>query len=191
MTKNQSFTTSRRNVLRGSALAGGLVLGSGLAGAAPSIDRANAATAEKTASPDESLTIVDYFLKLDGIDGESQDSTHKGWIDIESFSFSASNSTKPASTKAGKVSRGPMHFTKVVDATSPTLMTHCMNGKHINSATLSMRASNAKADFLTITLTGVVISNYAESATSNETPTESISLNFTKIEIKYSTQNAD
>ena len=30
---------------------------------------------------------VDYFLKLDGIDGESQDQKHKNEIDVMSFSW--------------------------------------------------------------------------------------------------------
>ena len=30
---------------------------------------------------------VDYFLKIDGVDGESTDDKHKGEIQLESFSF--------------------------------------------------------------------------------------------------------
>lgn len=30
---------------------------------------------------------TDLYLKIDGINGESQDSNHKGWIDIDSFSW--------------------------------------------------------------------------------------------------------
>ena len=30
---------------------------------------------------------VDYFLKIDGIDGESTDDKHKGEIQLESYSF--------------------------------------------------------------------------------------------------------
>ena len=30
---------------------------------------------------------VDYFLKIDGIDGESQDDKHKDWIEVLSFSW--------------------------------------------------------------------------------------------------------
>jgi type VI secretion system secreted protein Hcp len=32
---------------------------------------------------------VDYFLELDGIDGESKDSKHQDWIELGSFSFGA------------------------------------------------------------------------------------------------------
>ena len=30
---------------------------------------------------------VDYFLKIDGVDGESGDDKHKGEIEVESFSW--------------------------------------------------------------------------------------------------------
>ena len=33
------------------------------------------------------MAATDYFLKLDGIDGESMDDKHKNEIDIESFSW--------------------------------------------------------------------------------------------------------
>jgi len=44
------------------------------------------------------MAVVDYFLKIDGIDGESQDSKHKGDIELESFSWGA--------TQAGTSSYG-------------------------------------------------------------------------------------
>ena len=31
------------------------------------------------------MALVDYFLKIDGIEGESQDATHKGEIDVVSW----------------------------------------------------------------------------------------------------------
>jgi type VI secretion system secreted protein Hcp len=39
------------------------------------------------------LALVDYFLKLDGIPGESRDAQHKGEIDLESFSWGESHTT--------------------------------------------------------------------------------------------------
>ncbi len=52
---------------------------------------------------------VDYFLKLDGIDGESADSNHKNEIQIMSWSWGAANVSSVAGTGgsgAGKVSLG-------------------------------------------------------------------------------------
>jgi type VI secretion system secreted protein Hcp len=35
------------------------------------------------------MAAADYFLKIDGIEGESNDSKHKAEIEIGSFSFGA------------------------------------------------------------------------------------------------------
>ena len=37
------------------------------------------------------MAAVDYFLKIDGIKGESQDKTHKDEIQLNSFSWGATN----------------------------------------------------------------------------------------------------
>ena len=37
------------------------------------------------------MAVVDYFLKIDGIDGEAQDKTHKNEIQLESWSFGETN----------------------------------------------------------------------------------------------------
>ncbi len=37
------------------------------------------------------MAAVDYFLKIDGIQGESQDKTHKNEIQLDSFSWGATN----------------------------------------------------------------------------------------------------
>jgi type VI secretion system secreted protein Hcp len=134
--------------------------------------------------PNESLTLVEYFLEIDGIKGESQDPTHKDWIDIQSYGFQTTNTTKPTGTKKGRSNLGPISFTKVLDASSPALFLYCSTGKHIIKAVLSMRASNAKSDFLTITFGRLVVSRYEQSAGASETPTEQITLNYAKIKFE-------
>ena len=38
---------------------------------------------------------IDYFLKIDGIEGESSDDKHKGEIEVESFSWGATQAGSP------------------------------------------------------------------------------------------------
>jgi type VI secretion system secreted protein Hcp len=192
MTDKEAFATSRRNVLRGSAAAGGLLLGSGLAAGGGGLSSAGAATTKSKGevSPSEVAILTDYFLKIDGIKGQSQDATHQGWIDLGSYAFGVTDSGKPTTTKKGKVDLYDLHVTKQVDASSPALMLHCTTGKHIPAATLSLRASDGKVDYLTITLTEVLISGYSHSASENAAPTESISLTYGEIKIDYKSQSA-
>lgn len=45
---------------------------------------------------------VDYFLKIDGIEGESQDAAHRGQIDLESWSWGATPAAAAEGCAAGK-----------------------------------------------------------------------------------------
>jgi type VI secretion system secreted protein Hcp len=137
---------------------------------------------------------VDYFLKLDGIPGESADEGHKDEIEILSFSFGA---TQTGGTTggggAGKVVFSDISFTKPVDKSSPLLYLQCAQGKHIPTAILyGRKAGERPTDYYIIKLTDVLISSVQTSgASGDERPTESLSLNFTKIEFSYARQKPD
>src|SRR4051794_17608184 len=88
------------------------------------------------------MALFDAFLKIEGIDGESADSKHKGEIQLESFSWSESqtgSSTEGGGLGGGKVSMQDIHFTKKVDKSTPKLMLACASGEHIKKATLTCR----------------------------------------------------
>ena len=85
---------------------------------------------------------VDYFLKLDGIDGESADSKNKGQIDLQSFSWGeAQTGTHGAGGGggAGKVQMQDFHFVMKNNKASPKLMLACANGEHIKKGVLTCR----------------------------------------------------
>ncbi len=90
----------------------------------------------------------DYLLKIEGIKGESTDSKHKDEIEIESFSWGA---TQPGTFStgggggAGKVSFQDLHFTSRVSVASPNLMVACASGQHIKVATLTVRKAGKEA----------------------------------------------
>src|SRR5258708_34381438 len=87
---------------------------------------------------------VDYFLKIDGIDGESSDAKHKGEIDLQSWGFGAFQSGTMHSGVgggAGKVSIQDAHFGTQVGKASPKLLFACSNGPHIRKAVLVARIS--------------------------------------------------
>lgn len=133
---------------------------------------------------------VDYFLKLDGIDGESTDRAHKGELDVLSFSWGVSNqgSSTGGGGGAGKVSVHDISITKSVDKSSPKLMVHCATGKHIKSATLTVRRSANRegrngVEYLVITLEDCLISSYQISGDGGGTA-EKIELSFSKLTMK-------
>jgi type VI secretion system secreted protein Hcp len=140
---------------------------------------------------------TDFLLEIDGIKGESQDSKHKDKIEIQSFSFGATNQGSFASGGgggSGKVSFQDMHFTTAVCKASPDLFISCAQGKHIAKATLICRKAGTKQqEYLTIKLTDILVSSYQTGGhgSAGEFPTDQFSLNFTKVEFSYAPQKKD
>jgi len=138
---------------------------------------------------------VDYFLQVDGIEGESADAKHKNQIELESFSFSESQSGTFASGGgggAGKVSMQDFHFTMKVSKASAKLALACATGQHIKKAVLTARkAGGTQQDFYIVTMSDLLVSSYQAHgvASGNLVPVDSVSLNFAKIEWKYQLQD--
>lgn len=146
---------------------------------------------------------VDYFLKIDGIDGESTDERHKNEIEILSWSWGETNTATNAAAGrgggagAGKVSMQDFHFTTVMSKASPKLFEACATGQHIKEAILTARkagdAGRESQEYLTIRLTDVLISSYQTGGSNGDggIPVDSFSLNFSKIEFEYKPQKPD
>lgn len=137
----------------------------------------------------------DYFLKIDGIEGESQDDTHKNEIQILSFSFGASNMGSGAvgmGSGSSKVNVQDVNLSKLVDKSSPNLFGACCNGKHFPTATLTIRkAGETPMEYLVYKLSEVFVSSINQSGHGGGIVQESLSLNFSKIEMNYWPQKAD
>ena len=139
---------------------------------------------------------VDYFLKIDGIPGDSVDQGHKGEINVEAFSWGESLANRGAATGgagAGKVSMQDFHFTAVTNSSSPKLMLACASGKHFPTATLTCRKAGGDRgiEFLKIKLSDILVSEYKLGGDQLAQPTEIIptdqfSLNFTRVEFNFS-----
>jgi type VI secretion system secreted protein Hcp len=132
----------------------------------------------------------DYFLKIDGIEGESTDSKHKNEIDLLSWSWGEVNSGSHAGGGgggAGKVSMNDFNFTMLVNKASPKLLLACANGTHIPSALLVCRkAGKEQQEYIKIKFTGLLISSFQTGGSSGEVvPVDQISVNFSKIEYEY------
>jgi type VI secretion system secreted protein Hcp len=139
----------------------------------------------------------DYFLKVDGIQGESVDAKHKGEIELESFTWGETNAAGPTGAGgagAGKVSIQDLHFAMRFNKASPALVLACANGKHLKSAVLTARkAGKGQQEYLVYKLTDVLVSSYQTTGSTHEgaRPLDEVSLGFGKIEIEYRPQKAD
>jgi len=139
-------------------------------------------------------TAVEYFLKLDDIEGESRDETHKKQIEIESYSWGLSQSGTMAlggGGGAGKVQFQDFHFTKKIDKSSPMLFLKCATGEHIKEGILlGRKAGEEQHEFLQIKMNDIIITSYQNGGSGGDVvPTDQFSLNFTKIHFAYKTQD--
>ncbi len=143
------------------------------------------------------MAAVDYFLKVEGIDGESSDHKHKGEIDLESWSWGEAQHGTHSSGGgggAGKVSMQDFHFVAKISKAAPKLMLACATGEHFKKAVLTCRkAGKDQQEFLKITLSDLLVSSYQTggSGHANIVPTDQCSLNFSKIEFEYKEQKPD
>jgi type VI secretion system secreted protein Hcp len=138
---------------------------------------------------------VDAFLKIDGIKGESKDHAYKDQIDILSWSWGMTQTGSFSSGGgggSGKVNVSDINIMKRVDASSPALMVHCCNGKHIKSATLVMRKAGDKPlEYLKIVFEDIIVSSVQHSQGGSDIPMESLSLSFSRFKSAYQPQGAD
>ena len=140
-----------------------------------------------------SWAAYDAFLQFGDIKGESTDKAHKDWIEISSFQWGTTRGmTGPtrgvASRESSAPSVGEIVVTKRTDVASPKLSQACATGKHYPKVVIAVRRPGGTFDFLTMTLRNLVVSSFHASS-GGDNPTESVTLNFTKIEWTYAPQH--
>jgi type VI secretion system secreted protein Hcp len=140
---------------------------------------------------------VDYFIKFDGIKGESTDAKHKDEVDVESWSWGETHVAGPGGGGgggAGKVSMQDFQFVMRLNSASIGLMKACATGQHIKGATLSARkAGKEQQEYLVVKFDDVLISSYQTGGSEggDSVPTDQVSFNFAKIDVEYRQQKAD
>lgn len=139
---------------------------------------------------------VDMFLKLDGIEGEAQDSVHGKEIDVLAWSWGCSQSGTThmgAGGGGGKCNIQDLSFTKYIDSATHLLLQRTFDGKHIPEGTLVVRkAGGTPLDYLIIKMTDIMVTSVSTGGSGGEDRlTENVTLNFSKVEADYIPQKAD
>ncbi|MCI0564928.1 MAG: type VI secretion system tube protein Hcp [Nitrososphaera sp.] len=143
----------------------------------PSIPEANAAT-------------VEYFLKVEGIKGESNDDGHEGEIEVISFRWGLSSEVSIGDV--GKADFQDLSVAKVQDKSSTKLFLASASAKIIDKITLTgIRTDLGGEHFLKIELRKVIISSFEEAGVDGELPMENITLNYQTIVFEYRPANPD
>ena len=153
-----------------------------------------------------SKALVDYFLKIDGVDGESPDQAYPNWIQVQAWQWSEDNAGRwgfGSGGGSGKVEMKDFEFRMVSNKASPKLFLMCATGEHVASAQLVCRKSGqGQQDFLKVIFSNCLVSSYKTvgnmpldaafgEGVDTVIPTDIIKLNFGRIEVEYKEQNND
>jgi len=140
-----------------------------------------------------SMTTADaaIFMKIEGIDGEVIEAEHVGWIEVDSFQFGVGRAIGPPDAGGVRVTSSPsvsdISVTTTMSKASPLIFTEAVLGDKgvLVEIDFTKTAGGKQVVFSHYVLTGTLISQYSVSASGDKAappPSESISLNFLKIE---------
>jgi type VI secretion system secreted protein Hcp len=135
------------------------------------------------------------YMKIDGISGDATQGQHKDWIDIQSFSFGVgrgitTRTGRAQNRESSEPSLSDISITKELDSSSVLLCQEATVGKDGKTVKVDFcRTDKEGTPYLQIILSEVLISGYSTSSGGDRT-SESITLNYTKIEYNETGGNA-
>jgi type VI secretion system secreted protein Hcp len=138
--------------------------------------------------------IDDFFLKLSGIEGESQDAKHSGEIQVLGFEMGLANRGRRGDYKVGKVTFDDAKFRAYIDQSCPKLQLACATGDHLATAVLTVRKQGKiQQEYLKITLSDCVVTSckVVTHDPNDLLPMMEFSLSFSKKQIEYREQKQD
>jgi len=96
------------------------------------------------------------FLKIDGIMGESKDSQHQGWTDVDSYSWGGTRNGEGSGAGMSRYRHLTVH-SQVDKSTAATLL-YASNGNRIKKVELSAcKAGGGQMEYYRITLESVIV----------------------------------
>jgi type VI protein secretion system component Hcp len=121
-----------------------------------------------------SASAADYFLKIDGIPGESNNAKYQDSIEVESFSWGVSkDATKAANAQ-------DFHFVKQVGPASPKLFEATAAGTLLGKAKLTAVRGPDQFPYLRYCFTGVRMTSFSTGGSNGSSvpPMEQMSFSF-------------
>jgi type VI secretion system secreted protein Hcp len=136
---------------------------------------------------------IDVYLQIDGIKGESSDTTHKDWIECKSVSFEVLQPRSATASSAGghtaeRCEHKDIVVTKLSDLATPLLLEQCSMGKTIPKAKFDFMRADAdgkRVTYFNIELENVLISDVAPHVSEGDIMSESLSIKYSKVKWKY------
>jgi type VI secretion system secreted protein Hcp len=131
------------------------------------------------------------YVKFGDIKGSVTTQGFKDWIEVNSFQFGigraiSSAARSAANRESSEPSISEVVLTKAMDVASPKLFLDAVAGEMASKVEIKFTTTtkNEVKEFLSYELTDTGLSGYSVSS-GGDMPTESLSLNFTKIMMAY------
>ena len=131
------------------------------------------------------------YVWIDGIEGTATQEEHKKWIQAETLNWGVGRSIAAMTgatqnRESSEPSVSEVTITKQTDGSSPKLFQRAC-GEDTKGTKVKIdfvTTGNPGVTYMRYTLHNTLIAGY-DISTSGELPTETISFNFTKVEVKY------
>lgn len=138
---------------------------------------------------------VDMFLRIDTLDGESEDEAHPKEIEVIGWTFAGAQTGTSAvggGAGAGKVEIQDIEIKKRVDRASPVLYKLCASGLPLKTADLTVRKAGGTAlEYMKIHLQDLIITSFKVSPeVQDDQIIETIRINFARWGVTYTPQVA-
>lgn len=127
----------------------------------------------------------EIYLKLDSIQGECNEQSHKYWIVLDSFSSSISSASDDEAS--GACEHSPLEISKHIDRSSPKLALATCNLHRFNKGIIHICNQNATGVINSVVLECILwgVRCVSYSLSGEDSATDSLSLSYEKIEWHY------
>lgn len=136
----------------------------------------------------------DYYVLINGVNGESQAVGMTNYIELDSFSFGASNPADVGGKglAAGKASLSDFSFSCALDSASYQILKNLYNGTHISTVTFAGRKTGGGGTpylYLQAIMTNCYVTSHSTGGGATGVPSQSVSIAYEQIEFQYYTQD--
>jgi type VI secretion system secreted protein Hcp len=142
----------------------------------------------------------DYYLQIGSsgsagaVTGESVNPNFTGQIELDSFSFGASNPADVggAGLSAGKCSLSDFSFTCALDSSSWQIVKDLYAGTHLDTCVFSGNKAGGGGStymYIQVTMTNCYLTSQSTGGGSQGVPSQSVSIAYAQIEYQYYTQD--
>lgn len=130
------------------------------------------------------------YFQMDGIQGDATQEEHRQWMDIISMNWNVARNVNTmtgaaANREASEPAISEVTLTKSSDSSTTKLFQEACTGRSGKEATIHLvTTGNPGETYIEYKLHNALVASYTVGS-SGDRPTESITLNFTKMDVKY------